>query len=756
MNRALNLKHGIAIDVMDWIIAAAFLIVCELASLPLRAMLAGAPAPPDVKRALSRIAGPAVIVLPLWFAAHIAPWILSNGAGRAWLTAWLALGAGVVVRHRYRPAQWLAYRSPRLDRAQRFGGAGLDVVTLALFFGFVALRRWAPEMIPPSLDLSSGAEKFANQTIFWSCWSGRSIPPMDYWLAGRPLTYYYWGHFHWAWLGRIGALPAEAALTLALARAVTMVWESCYLLARALRLRPAASALAALAAAWGGNPAALEALRRVWDGGLRFRLASYPYWDPSRAIEHVVDEFPAFSAILGDFHAHHLALPWWTAMAALIVAGARWSGWRGEMAASRRLSVLTGWALLTAALAASSVMANLWNLPLVMTALALATIVGMINARRGGGVSPGAAGAAALFAVLACVVTVLFSAILIRNGAQLPLPAHEYPNVFQTPPLASFTNALPDSLRERLAAAPLYFLPAPLRTPPIQWLMLWGWPMALITVSLAASIRIGRARRNAPMRRAWIVAAFALAVIGGLEIVYVADRFEGELARYNSYFKFSYPVWPLLWIAAWSLLWRERRGRRAIRLMCRALCVSILALAMLYPLCAWPARIAQAMDSDSLPRRPTLNSVDYAERHPFCAVEAPMLRWIRANVPPGEIVLTAPSDGGYDYCGRIAALAGRPIAMGWYHHETQWRGFPFEGCERHTAIDACYLSGEGVPETMTRECGIAPRWAVYGVTERERYGEAALAALMAHYPVAASFPEDKPEVYVFDLCAGKD
>ena len=74
---------------------------------------------------------------------------------------------------------------------------------------------------------SSAAEKFLNMMLFWSSWHATGLPPEDYWLAGHSLSYYYWGHFHWAWLGHAGGFPGAIPLNLAFARAVTQVFEAC-------------------------------------------------------------------------------------------------------------------------------------------------------------------------------------------------------------------------------------------------------------------------------------------------------------------------------------------------------------------------------------------------------------------------------------------------------------------------------------------------------------------------------------------------
>ena len=43
---------------------------------------------------------------------------------------------------------------------------------------------------------------------------------------------------------------------------------------------------------------------------------NYDWWSPSRVIPNTINEFPAFSFVLSDLHAHVLALPF----AALAVA----------------------------------------------------------------------------------------------------------------------------------------------------------------------------------------------------------------------------------------------------------------------------------------------------------------------------------------------------------------------------------------------------------------------------------------------------
>jgi uncharacterized membrane protein len=132
-----------------------------------------------------------------------------------------------------------------------------------------------------------------------------------------------------------------------------------------------------------------------------------------------------------------------------------------------------------------------------------------------------------------------------------------------------------------------------------------------------------------------------------------------------------------------------------------------------------------------------------------------MLDWIRRHVPPGETVAEGIGAGAYTYAGRVASLAGRPIPLGWAHHERQWRGLRGHelAAERERAVDALYRATS--PEAMrgaAAELGVER--VLYGIVERGRYGAeggAVLERLRAAAPVAAAFPPGNPRVFLFDF-----
>lgn len=780
----------------DFATALLFWCVYELLSWPMRVALAPLPAPDDVRRVLSRAAGPALLALMMWLAGHgLIP--LTPAAGWA-LAALAAAGAAAFVaatRGSWRRA--LASLSPVGLRTWKRDIA-LEAGSLALFMGYVAFRRLAPEM---TFEIqSSGAEKFPNAMLFWSCWHATSLPPPDYWLAGQSQTYYTWGHYFWSWVGRLGGFHPSVVIALALGRTVLLTAEACYLLLRAFRLRWRAAALGALLIALGGNPKAwvtlgeqIESRRELIEASAEGGAArwidegrelvrdwnwmGYSFWEPSRAIEDTVTEFPVWSAILGDFHAHHLSLGWLMTWVTLLVAGDRWLGLR-----ARRPGAALAWlgaSLAVAGLGVAACLSNLWSLPLVLAALPWLFLWRGRRSRPAWGAAP----------ILAFAGLLLLAFVL--EGTQ---------------PLAPLGAGSSGGGGAAAPSLPLRLLPPEIRSTEAELLGLWGFQAALIVAAVALRPAFGRVSRRFAL---WLAAALALigtklllsfgisparhepalyglalacmvaalrqgprpwlsrgsayagcavcVLLAGLEYFYVQDRMEGALARYNSYFKFSYPVWPVLSAVAWIgavRLWG--RGRGWGRWPLRAALLALIPAASGMLVFGAPARVLQARYGDVSPRAPTLDAFAWLANRPGYAAEAGALAWIRENVPPGDVVAEAAVDEAYAYNGRVASVAGRPVPLGWPHHEAQWRGpAVYETLGRlEKSVSDLYRApdAQAMREAAAR---LGVRWAILGRSERSAYGPFEFTRIREVMGRAAqlraAFPPGAPEVFVFEF-----
>lgn len=784
----------------DFLLGLLFWLLFEVLSWPLRLALAPLPMRSDLRRILSRVAGPLAIAFPLWLAAHFG---LKLCPVATWIAFGIALALGLAV-WRGSPA---ARRPPLLSLLLPLGPGRwnraellVEALSLGLFFGYLAVIRLAPDM--NFAQANNGSEKFTNAMLFWSCWHADTLPPQDYWLAGVPQVYYYFGHFFWAWIGRAGGFPAIVVIPLALSRVVLLVWESCYLLARAMGLRTRAAAFGALLMAWGGNPEAIisagaqalhidrgtfmapEALPE-WHAP-EWNFAGYHYWDSARVLNGVINEVPAWTAVHGEFHSHHLALPWMLGFFAVLIGGDRWFGIR------RR----GGWGPFLAAgvlalLAFCAVLSSLWLLPLV----ALGAL-GLFLWRRG------ASPAAALYPwTVAVGLALALVALMALIGGGLPSPPPD-PHPLET------------GLRAVFARSPIRILGWMQRSTLSQLARHWGFHFALIfaasaaalvtrrptttqirlaaTAALLLGLQVFLLRGDSYLiwfavaaligllafgdsawlpRRPAIYLAVAAALLGGMEIYYIRDG-NPIYVRVNTYFKLSLPLWPLLTAGAWMLALRLARApsspaaRSSVRLGLALLLPAVFAL----PLLGLPARTLQARMGDKTTRRASLDAFAWLHNRTGYEADAQMLDFIRSSVGPKLTVIeyAAPiefdPDGGhmrsqagsYDYFGRVASLAGRAVPLGWPHHEFQWRGAAVDPLirERHDAIQALYAATDS-GQVHRAAMQLGSTWVVLGKVERDHLGEARFGELRELLGVTGhlrgAFPEAEPRSFIFEL-----
>lgn len=108
-------------------------------------------------------------------------------------------------------------------------------------------------------------------------------------------------------------------------------------------------------------------------------LLNVDFWRSSRMLKGSITEFPYFSAILGDHHAHHYALPFCmialTAVAGLLRKGARWKG--KERAVLKWLTAAWPELLAMAAMIGMILPINAWDVVVLIPLYLLAVFVAM-------------------------------------------------------------------------------------------------------------------------------------------------------------------------------------------------------------------------------------------------------------------------------------------------------------------------------------------------------------------------------------------
>jgi YYY domain-containing protein len=660
--------------------------------------------------------------LALWLAAVFAlgwaafpylfvacPGMADRGYGFAktlgWLlAAWLAwLGASVGAAPFERPwiftaaalmacggaaIAWARRRAMREFLARRWP---LLLTVDALFLGAFLLMAVARMGHPDLWHAYFGGEKPMDFAYLNAVARSHWFPPPNPWFSGGFINYYYFGFVPVAASLKALRIPPEIGYNLALPTLFAMAACGVYSLTHALLGRRAAPRARAALALLG--PLFVMVLGNLKQVALALehmgKTAAPPwtwYFDATRAIHTApgdaapITEFPFFTFLYGDLHAHAMALP------ALILA----LGMAVSLARARRgrLAALALGAFACGALWA----ANTWDVPLAATALSVGLAMGCARAGRAT-LEWLAALAAAWLAFLPFHHwnAAPFGAINWWRGARTS--TLDYLIVWGLPVCAAFVGRTPWSARGPLApllaramsfirgakagqgtgrgpGGPPHLAAAALVLAAMIALHLPAWP-------LAAALALATAFRwlASPDREESLICALAA---GGFALTFMVEfiALEGDAGRMNTVFKFGFEAWLLLGVAAAAFV-GSRRGIRPVS----AVALSLLALAALaYPL---TAPFARARDRFVPGLPPTWNGMAFmaASRHTQCGQNFPLaedlaaIRWLRANAPGGAVIAEAnTSPVEYGWGGRFSVYAGLPTIAGWEGHLRQQLG----------------------------------------------------------------------------------
>ncbi|MGH9368651.1 MAG: DUF2298 domain-containing protein, partial [Thermoanaerobaculia bacterium] len=204
-------------------------------------------------------------------------------------------------------ASWWLYRKSRAggDRSKFWGPE--ETRALLWFWGataiFLAIRAAEPEIL--------GAEKFMDLAFFNSIARHGAMPPLDPWMSGKTINYYYWGYLLAAVLAKLASVTPFVSYNLAVATFAGYTFVAAASLGRRLTEGSGAAALASgFVAVFAGNvQGAIDAIRAPFHRG-------FDYWHASRVIAKgdTINEFPFFTFFHADLHPHLLAFPYYVAL----------------------------------------------------------------------------------------------------------------------------------------------------------------------------------------------------------------------------------------------------------------------------------------------------------------------------------------------------------------------------------------------------------------------------------------------------------
>jgi len=612
-----------------------------------------------------------------------------------------------------------------------------EIVFFALLAFWAYLRARNP-------DLNS-LEKYMNLGFLNTMLNSDFMPPQDMWFAGNSINYYYFGHFCAAVAAKLSGLSADVAYNLMMATLMPATFCAIFSLVYSMLSHRRAgrrffSVLGGLASSvmvcFAGN---LHYFVYGVVGKILYKLniidTEYVYWfadatryigyQPSVENDLTITEFPLYSYIVSDLHAHVMnVLPvlLFLAAAYCFVLSSREKESLSEPTALQML-IPSPHLIMMGVLIGTFSMTNFWDYPIYMVVSLF--IFAYTGWRRYG------------FRSRFWLSTLYQMAVLFVLNTLVSLPF--------TVGFESMFSGI-GIVKQRS----LFY----------QLLVLWGGPLLIGAIFALWLFLVNKGKTEAkPAKKLTksdnnekaskftlkafeaqdifvlilFICGFGLAF--GTEFVYVRDIYEDNYPRANTMFKLSYQAF---------ILFNTAMGYAFVRIVdaCKKRSRAILAyvgmsavmLAMLgYVTNAVPAWYGKLSEN----RYESLDGIEFIKD--FSSSEGEdgtvypdydAVKWIQENTPKDAVILEAYGDSYTDAC-FVSMSTGRATVVGWQTHEWLWHNDYGVVAERQAEVDTVYkYSDADEVRGIIEKYGID--YIYIGYCEHDKYGaELALRDLLA-------------------------
>ena len=263
---------------------------------------------------------------------------------------------------------------------------------------------------------------------------------------------------------------------------------------------------------------------------------------------------------------------------------------------------------------------------------------------------------------------------------------------------------------------------------PYQLAVLWGLPILVSVLLIVGSFREAHKQKaqkgfsaflaalHTPDFFAAILALCAMGLILITELVYVRDIYENGYARANTMFKLTYQSYIMFGIVMGYGIFR-------LAMLSRSLIVRLLSYVALFFLLWTVGYLGNSVHSWygnvlDVSGRKGLNAQRFLETD--FAEDAAAIHWLQDNVKDVSVVLEANGDS-YSGFGRVSSSTGLPTILGWYVHEWLWRNDTDDLNRKAADVETIYTSGEDSVRKLLTEYDVT--YIFVGSKEKEKYEE---------------------------------
>lgn len=537
-----------------------------------------------------------------------------------------------------------------------------DAIFFAAFAFFILVRLRHPE--------AGDLEKPMDMALLAAARRADFLPFENFWYAGSHLTnYYYFGPLMASILARSFATPAWFAYNLALATFSTfflsVLWSVCAAVTGSNRWGLMAMLLVAL----GGH---FEPLRQI---ATAHKLWPLNWWTTSRVIENTINEYPAFTLLIGDAHAHFYAF----SLSALFF------GLCYNLISAP--TAKTAWITLTlcGVVLSTTLLTNTWDAPLYVLLLILSTAF-MPNFKRRSQTN--------LLSEINSdaaeeITSSNLKALILR--LTIWLKSIDWRHKLPVFGVVGFCPLLAAPYFLRFHAQVHGAVWDPWLPDRLSFFLLWGgWWLLTIPAFLLHGVE-SENRSAASTRFSLALGGIGLLALVAPYLMYINGPFGGALRYQDTVFKFGLQAWLLLGTAIGCGLGSGLRIWLPTAPLFQRWGAAYLGAVMVLLLMLAPAAVLWARTVESATRDSDGKTILSLNAMYFLPPgEQDAVRWLTANVPAGATMLE-PTGNDYDaMSARFSTFTGIPTYVGWGQHVWFWGEDPGKVEQRKKLVNAFY------------------------------------------------------------------
>ena len=599
--------------------------------------------------------------------------------------------------------------------------AHLDLVYAEELLFFAAFLLWT--YFAGFHPAAYGTEKFMDYGFMEAMMRSKTLPATDLWYSQGKINYYYGGQYFAVFLTKLSGAKVELTYNLMRTFVAGLAFAMPFSLVHQMvtdrlgktgsrwkkALPSVTGILAGISVSIAGNMhyvvygQIIPFIRKLKGE----EVSSYWFPDATRYIgfnpdveDKTIHEFPCYSFVLGDLHAHVVDIMFVLLLLGLLYAWmkkVRTTELSGESMSRRKFwkkQLLMPQLLATGALLGMFHWTNYWDFVIYFVVTCGAALFMNIIGQKGK-----IRWALGVTAAQAAEILILATVIILPFTLQ-----------FDT-----------SNMVQGIALAQHHSLPH-------QLLVLWGLP-GILTILFVVSLLIEKLRGAEQKSLYHLLTSIRLpdlfAVLMGLcaiglvlipELVYVRDIYENGNARANTMFKLTYQAYIMFGMTMIYAIFRLLViGKNKI--------LKVLAFIGLFffvwtcgyfgnSVHSWFGEVWKPSQYKGLNATAFLET-DFPE-------DVNGIRWLKENISDAPVVLEANGDSYSEY-ERVSAMTGLPTIMGWYVHEWLWRGNLSDLNAKIEEIQEIYTSTDATRvKELLEEYNVS--YIFVGSCERNKYG----------------------------------